>query len=797
MPESSSPCSPDNPDGEDKNPLPVKDAPPPGDTTRRDSDDPNSDIDEAIAPEGSGPVDTLLICFLRLARELGAPVSEADLRAACPVPDSGMNLNVFAMAARRFGYAAEQVPFDEQAALELPAPFVLLGTPKTGALLAIRRDDETLTLFNPVDGKTRIVGTEVARGLATEALAVGRAGPTAPTRSWRAMMGDRVKSVAAELTVASLVVNLFALASPLFVMTVYNKVIGQRSLGTLDVLVMGMLCLYGFDLILRAIRGYISSHTGARMDALIGSEVIHRLVHLPYTHFETTSTGLISERLRQLETIRQFFTGQMPLVLVDLCFVFVFVSVLYYLSPPLANIVLAAIPVFLIISAAFHRVQKKLVEENFTALAAKTSALAETVTNALTVKSLGLESEIEQRWGSRLALSAWTGFRANNLSQLISVFGTVLQQLVSLLIIFMGATLVIAGEITIGALIAGNLLASRALAPMRQVVSAWSQLQEVRAAFRRLDDIMEADTEITPGAFAPAPDLKGKITFDNVSFSYAEGQPPAIRNLDLTIERGEIVAIMGPLGSGKSTLAKLLEGLYKPSGGRILIDKFDISHISSPALRRQLGVVPQETQLFAGTVRENIAMGVNHASPERVVAAAKFVGAHDFIERLPNGYETLLSERGGGLSSGQRQLLCIARAMMRNPRILILDEATSALDGASEETFLRNLRRVAKGRTVILISHRMAPAQIADKVVLIVEGQVAGIGPPGELTRMTKEFAARHTPTSSPAQDAATANAPPRPQNGTAAGPAAGTAAQNGPELTMGSMQANAAGAGK
>ncbi len=741
MSESPSPCQPETNAGGKHRLPPATDSPPPENNAHPDNDS----AGRGETPRAAAPVDTLLNCFLRLARELGAPIGEADLRAACPVPESGMNIDVFSMAARRFGYAVRRVTFDEEAALELPTPFVLLGTPDAGALLAIERNEETLTLFNPLDGKTRVVGTEVARSLAKEVIAVGHAGPTAPTRSWRAMMGDRVKSVAVELTVASLVVNMFALASPLFVMTVYNKVIGQRSVGTLEVLVIGMLCLYAFDLLLRVIRGYISSHTGARMDALIGSEVIHRLVHLPYTHFEVTSTGLISERLRQLETIRQFFTGQMPLVLVDLCFVFVFLAVLYYLSPILGGIVIGAVPVFLIISLAFHRVQKKLVEENFAALAAKTSTLAETVTNALTVKSLGLESEIERRWGSRLALSAWTGFRANNLTQMVSVFGTVLQQLVSLLIIFMGASLVIAGEINIGALIAANLLASRALAPMRQVVSAWSQLQEVRAAFRRLDDIMEAETEITPGVFAPAPKLEGKITFENVTFAYAEGQPPAIHNLDLTIERGEVIAIMGPLGSGKSTLAKLLQGLYKPSSGRILIDKTDISHISAPSLRRQLGVVPQETQLFAGTVRENIAMGTTHATPERVVAAAKFVGAHDFIQRLPNGYETMLTERGNGLSAGQRQLLCIARAMMRNPRILILDEATSALDGASEETFLRNLRRVARGRTVIIISHRTAPAQIADKVVLIVEGRVAGIGPPSELNRITREFAARNS----------------------------------------------------
>jgi len=694
------------------------------------------DSDSADAPAAAArpqPTDTLLLCLLQIFRVTGRQLTEEDLRAVSPVPESGMTIPAFSQMADRLGMTVSKMPFDADAAAILPPPFVLIGRPETGALLASGRSDGDLDIYRPTTGKTERMPVANVLDLATEALIVAGKDSVVGQRTWRSMMAERIKRVAGQLILASLVINLFALISPLFVMTVYNKVIGQQAMGTLGVLAIGMVMLYAFELLLRGVRGYISGHTGARLDALIGGEVVHRLLYLPYRHFENTPTGLISERLRQLDTIRQFFTGQMPLVLVDLCFVFVFVGVLFYLSVPLGGIVLAAIPVFVAISAIFHRSQQKLVEENFSALAAKTSALSETVSNALTIKSLGLEADVERRWGSRLALSAWTGFRATNVANLVSVMGTVLQQVVSLAIIVVGAHLAVKGELTVGALIAANLLAGRAMQPMRQVVSAWNRMQEVRSAFRRLDDIMNESMETDTSILTHAPSVDGRIAFEKVSFGYEPDLPPVLRDFSLTIERGEILGVMGSLGSGKSTVAKLLQGLYKPTAGRILIDETDIGHIAPQALRRQLGIVPQEVQLFAGTVRENIAMGTPDADIERVIASARFVGAHDFIQHLPKGYETVLRERGSGLSTGQRQLLCIARALMRNPRILIFDEATSSLDAATEEIFLRNLRRVARGRTVIMISHRTAPMAIADRVVVVGDGQVVMQGTPAEI----------------------------------------------------------------
>jgi type I secretion system LssB family ATPase len=700
------------------------------------------------------PVDTLFMALLRLTQEYDRPVSEADVRAACPVPDAGMTVNAFTQAANRLGYRVKRVAFSERNAKQLPMPYVLLGGPGKGAMVVLSQKAGMLTLSNPVGNRETVVTIEAAAANAREALMVTPETELSQNPSWHGMISSRIKSVAKELVLASLLINLFALGSPLFVMTIYNKVIGQRALDTLWVLAIGMVGLFVFDMILRGIRGYISSHTGARMDALLGGEVVHRLIHLPYRHFETTSTGLINERLRQLETIRQFFTGQMPMVLIDVAFVFVFVAALYFLSPSLAHIVLGAIPVFLGISLASNRAQKKLVNENFMALAAKTSVLAEAVSNALTIKSLGLESDIEKRWTEKLALSAWTGFRSNNLSNLISTFGTALQQFVGLVIIFVGALNVIDGQMSIGALIAANILATRALAPMRQVVTAWSQLHEVRSAFSRLGEIMDEPTEAQPGSLLPAAAIEGEITLENVSFSYDPEHPPALRKVNLTVQAGSIISIIGPSGSGKSTLAKLILGLYAPDSGRVLIDGTDIAHMSPHSLRRQIGVVPQEIQLFAGTVRDNIAVGMPGLGQERLVSVAKFVGAHDFIQRLPLGYDTVLSERGGGLSAGQRQLLCLARALLRNPRILILDEPTSALDSVSEEQLLRNLHRLARTRTIFIISHRLAPASISDRIAMLVGGEIVDEGPPSELARMTRKHMANPNPSEPEPQQA-------------------------------------------
>jgi ABC-type bacteriocin/lantibiotic exporter with double-glycine peptidase domain len=495
----------------------------------------------------------------------------------------------------------------------------------------------------------------------------------------------------------------------------------------------GMAIAYLFDLALRILRGYVSSHTGARIDALTSSEVVRHLVHLPYRHFERTPSGVITERLRQLDTLRTFFTGHMPALIIDLGFAILFLGVLFVVSWPIGLLVLSMLPLLAAISLLTHRAHKRHVEENVQALAAKGSALNETVHNAGTIKALGLEAEMEGRWAVRVAQSAWTGFRASNLANIVASTSGALQLFAALGVILLGVRELSEQRLSIGALVAASMLATRALTPMRQVVSAWHTIQTVRSALVRVDEMMRIPAEAQPGYRAPAPPIQGDVTLERIAFRYDDGAPAVLHDVDLRIEPGSIVGIIGPSGSGKTTIANLVQGLLQPTSGRVLVDGTDVAHMSPAELRAQIGCVPQDVQLFAGTVRENIAMGAADRDPARVSAVARFVGAHHFIQRLPQGYETVLGERGGGLSAGQKQLLCLARALIRNPRLVVLDEATSALDPATEEQFLRALRANARGRTIIMITHRLAPLAIADKVALIVDGRIERVGPPTEV----------------------------------------------------------------
>ncbi len=556
-------------------------------------------------------------------------------------------------------------------------------------------------------------------------------------QEWYLPLWRRIRPVLLQLAGASFAINLLGLTTPLFMMLVLNRVVAPGATdsvaATMTALSLGMLAAYGLDLSLRIARGWLSARTGARLDVLMSAEVLHHLVQLPYRHFERTPSGVIAERLRQLDVLRGFLTGQMPVLAIDLAFVVLFLGAAFAVSVPLGLVAALAIPVLVGVSLAGHRAQRRLAEDNFQAAAAKSSTLNETVANAATIKALGLEAEVERRWQARVDQAAWANFRVNNLANIASSASGTLQ-LVALLILVVAGTHEIADHrLTVGGLIAANMLAMRALAPMRQLVAAWHQLQGVGAAFKRIDELMHEAVESPADAPASMPPLAGAISFDRVTYRPDEAGPAILRDAGLYIAAGEILGIVGPSGSGKTTIANLVQGLFKPASGRVLVDGMDLAHIDPAQLRAQIGCVPQDIQLFTGTVGDNIAMGIADKDPARIAATARFVGAHNFIERLPKGYDTMLGERGGGLSAGQRQLICIARALIRNPRILILDEATSALDPATEEALLRQLRTGARGRTVIMITHRLAPLAIADRVALVLGGRIERVGPPTDV----------------------------------------------------------------
>ena len=692
------------------------------------------DAEPQAAPE---PGEGLSAAFEALCWQLDRPFSQAEIRAAAPPSETGMTVGSVLVAAERLGFKVHDAKPTLKHLADVPTPFLIAGHRPGEGWLVRERIGDHMMLIDPITHRASAYHVETVGDIAARLILLKVAPETARKTGWRDSVLQRLRPVLWELGLASVVINLLALATPIFLMTVYNKVINHGALQTLDVLALGMVTLFLFEWLLRSLRSYIASHAGGRLDAALGSEVVHHLVHLPLRTFERVPTGQILERTRQLDNLRQFFTSQMPLLLVDLAFVGLFLAVLFYLDVRLGAITLAAMPVFWLLSMLARHQHKDLIDAGFKAAAAKASSLGETVSQALTVKALGLEPEMERRFKKKLAQAAWTSFRASNLGGLVGSSGQALQHLVALLIVYVGARAIIAGDMSIGALIAATILAARALAPIRQVVTAWQQLQSVRAAFMRLDELMNEPIELIR---APMPNMatKGRIRFENVSHRYTEDGSPALEDVNLEIESGQVLGVIGPPGSGKSTLTKLLLGLDQPDRGRVLIDDLDVRLWSPTALRQQIGVVPQEVQLFAGTIAENISMGAVDRSFERVVAAAKFVGAHDFIQRLPKGYDTVLSERGGGLSAGQRQLISIARALIRNPRILVLDEATSALDAATEDALLANLKRASRGRTIVMVTHRLGALTIAHRVLLLCEGHVEQEGTPNQIAAFTR-----------------------------------------------------------
>jgi HlyB family type I secretion system ABC transporter len=684
----------------------------------------------------SRPIDSLMRALLYVAQQVGRPLSEADVRRLAAVPAAGLDEAAFLTAGARLGLEGHALDLTHEHLDSLPLPFVLLAVGQPAHVVVASQAGRWVVL-DVVDGRIWQLSADEVMALGARALVLRQRLPDEAHATWYAPLWRRVRPVLLKLGAASFVINLLALTTPLFMMLVLNTVAGHSAPANAASLLMmlgaGMLIVYGLDFALRLGRGWLSARTGAQLDALMSAEALHHLLQLPYRHFERTPSGIIAERLRQLDVLRGFLTGQMPALAIDIAFVALFLAATFAISPMLGAIAALAIPVLIGVSLAMHRAQRRLAEENFQALAAKSSTLAETVANAATIKTLGLEAEIEKRWQARVEQSAWASFRANNLANIAASASGSLQLLASLAIVVIGVHEVVGHRMTIGALVAANMLAVRALQPMRQLVVAWHQLQAVSAAFKRIDELMSQPVESPPGGLAPMPALAGDIVFDRVSYRADAEAPAILQDAHFGVSAGEILGIVGPSGSGKTTVANLVQGLFRPTSGRVLIDGTDIAHISPAQLRAQIGGVPQDVQLFTGSVRENIAMGVADKDPGRVVAVAKFVGAHDFIQRLPQGYNTVLGERGQGLSNGQRQLLCIARALIRNPRILVLDEATSALDPATEEQLLRQLKANTRGRTVIMITHRLAPLAIADRVALLMDGRIERIGSPTEV----------------------------------------------------------------
>jgi len=552
----------------------------------------------------------------------------------------------------------------------------------------------------------------------------------------------KYRNLLGEVLAASFFLQLFALASPLIFQVVIDKVLVHRSMSTLDVLIVAFLAIAIFETVLGALRTYIFSHTTNRIDVELGARLFRHLLALPIAYFQARRVGDSVARVRELENIRTFLTGSALTLAIDLFFTFVFLATMFIYSGLLTWIIIGSFPFYIAVSAITTPVFRHRLDEKFKRGAEHKAFLVENVMGINSVKSMAVEPRMQRRWEEQLAGYVTASFRVTNLGNIASQGVQLISKIATAMTLYFGARLVIEGSLSVGELVAFNMLAGRVSQPVLRLAQVWQDFQQARLSVARLGDILNTPAEPTYNASrSTIPAVMGAIKFEHVTFRYRVDGSEMLHDVSFDISPGQIVGIVGPSGSGKSTVAKLVQRLYVPESGKVIVDGTDLAMIDPAWLRRQIGVVLQENVLFNASVRENIALGDPAMPMEKVIAAATLAGAHEFILELPEGYDTMVGERGNSLSGGQRQRIAIARALVMNPRILIFDEATSALDYESEQIIQDIMQQIVKGRTALVIAHRLSTVRPAHRIITIEQGRVVEDGTHDQLIRSAGRYA--------------------------------------------------------
>ncbi|MBD2033762.1 type I secretion system permease/ATPase [Leptolyngbya sp. FACHB-321] len=554
----------------------------------------------------------------------------------------------------------------------------------------------------------------------------------------------RYRKLLGEVLLASLVLQVLGLATPMLTQVIIDKVIVHESLSTLHVVAIALLGVGIFEAILGVIRLFVFTHTARRLDLSLSSQLFRHLLELPLAYFEARRVGDTVARAQELENIRQFLTGTALTVVIDAVFMVVYLGLMLFYSPKLTLVSLAVIPALVGLMLFTTPLLRSWLNESFNRHADSQSFLVETVSGIHAIKAHSAQLATRERWEGLFARYVRTNFRASTLSNVDGHVGEWLTNLSELMILWFGAMLVIEHHLTIGQLVAFQMLSGKAIAPLLHLAQLWQSFQQVLLSVDRIGDILNEAPEAASDTGLVLPPVRGQISFDKLFFRYQPGLEDVLKGVSFDIEPGMFVGIVGRSGSGKSTLSKLIQRLYHPRSGRVLLDGFDIKGANLVSLRQQIGVVLQDDFLFSGSVFENISFNNPDISPEQVVEAAKMAAAHDFISALPQGYETSIGERGTGLSGGQRQRLALARVFLSTAPLLILDEATSALDSETERQVLQNLQRVRNGRTVLMITHRFAPLKHADQVLVLEKGVLIEQGSHEELLQQKGAYSVLH-----------------------------------------------------
>lgn len=703
--------------------------------------------DESAIASGS---DTGLVCLLLLARFFGLPADGQQLR-----HQFGQEGKVFSeadilRAANALGLKAGLRTFERRTLAEIPYPAIAKRRDGGYCVLA-KVEGEKVLLHDPQNGRpVFMTDEEFLQACTGEFLLCTKRAHLRPQDltfdfTWFIPAVVKYRRLLGEVLCASFFLQIFGLLTPLFTQVVIDKVLVHKGFTTLHVLAVGMVTLALFDAILGGLRTYLFAHTTNRIDVGLGAQLFRHLLALPLAYFEARRVGDTVARVRELEHIRQFLTSNAVTVVLDVLFTAVFLVVMWFYSGTLTLIVLGSLPLYAVLSIVITPIVRARLNEKFNRGAENQAFLVEAISGIQTVKALAVEPPLQRRWDEQLAGYVRADFRATSLITVAGQIAAFIQKVTTIAVLWAGAYLVIDGDLSIGQLIAFNMLSAQVTGPLLRIVNLWQEFQQVGISVQRLGDVLNTRPE---PAYNPTrttlPHLTGQVVFDQVLFRYRPDTRPALANVSFTVNPGQVIGIVGRSGSGKSTIAKLIQRLYVPERGRVLVDGVDLAQVDPAWLRRHVGVVLQENFLFNRSVRDNIALADPGLPMEQVMQAAKLAAAHDFILDLPEGYDTVVGEHGCSLSGGQRQRIAIARALIADPRVLIFDEATSALDYESEAVIQQNMAQICKGRTVFIIAHRLSTVRPAQRIYVIDKGEVVEEGSHDELIKLNGLYARLH-----------------------------------------------------
>ena len=719
---------------------------------------------------GVGAQQQALACLEMLARYYNASFRRDILERACRdhIGDHVVSLQTLGNLSTLMGFTGTLTNIEEAHFSRLPFPCFALVEDQPAMLYDISKGKVRAVL--PEYGMVRLDVNTLTQGQKGASILTLTPGRETQHRklgfSWFMPQIKHYRRSLLEVVLVSLVLQLLNLAQPLVFQQIFDKVIGQQNLDTLYTLGLLLLGVALFQGLLSAVRSYLFSDTTNRMDITLGGEVIQHLFRLPLGYFDKRPVGELQTRIAELGNIRNFLTGSAITLLLDSVFSVIYIGVMFAYSGVLTAVSLGVVPLFLgltLVASPFIRNQlRKAAIKN-----AKTqSLLIESLNGIQTIKAQNAENTIRWRWQKSFSDYMAENFRTLLIGVSAGTVGSFLNQLTGLLTLWVGAYLVIKGDLTIGQLIAFRMISGYVVGPLLNLATSWQNFQGVALSIERLSDVVDATTEaelvnLAPGdkerqkggevsTFKetdqlPLPQVLGDVCFQGVDFRFSESTPMVVKNVSFKVPAGSFVGIVGRSGSGKSTIMKLLPRLYQLEKGRILIDDFDIAKLQLGSVRAQIGIVPQDSLLFDGSVRDNITLTVPDATSEEMISAARVACAHDFIMELPNGYATRVGERGGSLSGGQRQRLAIARAVLQRPSLLILDEATSALDYLTERQLCLNLKKAFDGSTVFFITHRLTTIRSADTILMMDDGSLVEQGSHKELLELKGRYFALHS----------------------------------------------------